>query len=171
MTIKIDTKKYIFHFWKKRKRLLLFITCSLLFWLTSTLSIYSFHLLNLIFMWLNEPWIQLFSFQSTWLWMWFNLNTRQISAQMNQRGDRVRESQWKLLTVFPSSVFVKTVGFVCFTGYITLTHRTLPLHISAQITIISKVSAGLRAVICHSPSFALKSPNLTPADSLCCLPN
>lgn len=123
------------------------------------------------------PSIYLFSFLSlefianSLLWMWFNLNTCQIPPQMNQRIEQARESHWKRLAVFPSSVFVKTVGSVCFTGYISLSHRTLPLRISTQIAIISEVSATLRAVICHSPSFALKSPNLTPADSLCCLPN
>ncbi len=52
--------------------------------------------------------------------MWFNLNTCQISPRMNPRIKRAGESHWKLLAVFPSSVFVKTVCSVCFTGYISL---------------------------------------------------
>jgi len=120
----------------------------------------------------------LFSFSRSWTCLEFSspllthyCGCDSTSTHVEFHHGWARESHWKRLAVFPSSVFVKTVGSVCFTGYISLTHRTLPPHISTRITIISEVSATLRAVICHSPSFALKSPNLTPADSLCCLPN
>lgn len=68
---------------------------------------------------LNEPWVQLFIANSL-LWMLFNLNACQIPPRKNQRVGRAGESHWKRLAVFPSSVFVKTVGSVCFTGYISL---------------------------------------------------
>lgn len=67
-------------------------------------------------------------------------------------------------------MFVITVSSVCFGENISITHLTLAFHISTQIVIISSVSATLKAVICHFAHFALKRLNLTPVDSLCCLP-
>ncbi len=82
-----------------------------------------------IFMRSKEAWIQLFIANSQ-SWMWFNLNTCQIPPRMNRRIKWAGESHWKRLAVFPSSVFVKTVGSVCFTG-ISHSPITLCLSVSA----------------------------------------